>query len=211
MKWKFLARPSRGGHKFYEHATIQGTAIADNSGTTPDDTDDGALWLDVSEKRRAVISIEHGKPAVLVGVTRSLPQGSSRDRDAGSTSITIDDLDWLLEQRRIDRRWVVVDVDLEIATEKMQRILKLLHAPVVEAHEVPPMLLQSLQDHCMHRRPGAGSFITAVLENDLQRACKAGSRESVAALPAIIEWLETNAPMASWGSPENVRRWRRSR
>jgi hypothetical protein len=38
----------RGGHKYFRDEITKKIALADNSGSTPDRTDDGVLWLDTS-------------------------------------------------------------------------------------------------------------------------------------------------------------------
>lgn len=53
-----------------------------------------------------------------------------------------------------------------------------------------------------------GSFLSAVLENDLQEAVvRANPPEHFAALPALILFLFNEAPSHSWGSPEKVALW----
>ena len=44
-KWKFIGRLGNGGHKLYLDEERSRFAIADESGTTPDQTDDGVLWI----------------------------------------------------------------------------------------------------------------------------------------------------------------------
>lgn len=53
-----------------------------------------------------------------------------------------------------------------------------------------------------------GHFLTAVLSNDLREAVARADAENRAALPEIVEWLVSHAPMAAWGGPEVVRRWK---
>ena len=44
-KWKFVDRLEKGGHKLFKDELSGRYAIADNSGRTPSDTDDGNLWV----------------------------------------------------------------------------------------------------------------------------------------------------------------------
>lgn len=46
FNWKFLGQPTRGGHRYFLDVDRREVAIADNSGKTPDTTEDGVLWLD---------------------------------------------------------------------------------------------------------------------------------------------------------------------
>lgn len=56
MQWKCLRRPREmQGHKFFADPTGR-IALADWSGDTPDQTDDGVLWLDI--KRPIRINLE---------------------------------------------------------------------------------------------------------------------------------------------------------
>ena len=45
--WEFLFRIEGNGHKFFRHVPSGRVAVADNSGNTPDRTEDGILWLDL--------------------------------------------------------------------------------------------------------------------------------------------------------------------
>lgn len=38
----------RGGHKYFRDEISKRIGVADNSGSTPDQTEDGVLWLDLS-------------------------------------------------------------------------------------------------------------------------------------------------------------------
>lgn len=44
MKWEFVAKLEKGGHRIFR-APDGRLAIADDSGDVPDETDDGILWL----------------------------------------------------------------------------------------------------------------------------------------------------------------------
>lgn len=47
-KWTYLGRASRDTHKYFRENASDRIAIADLSGTYPDQTDDGVLYLDFS-------------------------------------------------------------------------------------------------------------------------------------------------------------------
>lgn len=53
----------------------------------------------------------------------------------------------------------------------------------------------------------AGSFLTAVLCNDLKVACAKADHVNRRNLCEIVEWLHQYAPSDSWGSAENVESW----
>jgi hypothetical protein len=44
--WELLFKVEGRGHKFFKHVPSGRVAVADYSGTTPDRTEDGILWLD---------------------------------------------------------------------------------------------------------------------------------------------------------------------
>ncbi len=53
-----------------------------------------------------------------------------------------------------------------------------------------------------------GSFLTAVLENDLKHACEQADIENRYLLFDIVSWLYNESPGGCWGSPEQVEAWR---
>lgn len=52
-----------------------------------------------------------------------------------------------------------------------------------------------------------GSFLTAVLENNLREACGRADDTNRHLLFEHVSWLYNEAPGMSLGSPEKVRRW----
>lgn len=48
----------RGGHKYFRDEITKMIAVADDSGSTPDQTDDGVLWLDMSGRRCVTIATD---------------------------------------------------------------------------------------------------------------------------------------------------------
>lgn len=52
-----------------------------------------------------------------------------------------------------------------------------------------------------------GSFLLAVLENDLRWACTNADDVNRHLLYDIVRWLYNNAPGSCWGSPEKVEAW----
>lgn len=72
--------------------------------------------------------------------------------------------------------------------------------------EVPEHLHGGLARYLVHRiRPG--SFLTAVLENDLKMAVAKADSTSRRALPELVDFLYQLAPRKSWGSVEAVEAW----
>lgn len=72
---------------------------------------------------------------------------------------------------------------------------------------VPFHLQDGLIHHCLHGRM-TGSFLTAVMENDLLEAVCRGDQESIAGLKDIVQFLYNYSPPGCWGSPAKVKEWR---
>ncbi len=52
-----------------------------------------------------------------------------------------------------------------------------------------------------------GSFLTAVLSNDLREACARADPINQTALCRIVRFLANDAPLGSWGSAREVEYW----
>ncbi len=50
-------------------------------------------------------------------------------------------------------------------------------------------------------------FLEAVLQNDLKEACLIADITNRIHIWDTVQWLYNNAPMISWGSPENYEAW----
>jgi hypothetical protein len=66
--------------------------------------------------------------------------------------------------------------------------------------------MESLRGYLEHGRP-VGSFLTAVLSNDLKRAVAKADDVNLPLLPAYVSYLYDHAPYASWGSEQAVETW----
>lgn len=53
-----------------------------------------------------------------------------------------------------------------------------------------------------------GSFLSAVIRNDLKDACGRADDENRRALWQIVAWFYNEAPVGSWGSPDALKSWR---
>jgi hypothetical protein len=53
----------------------------------------------------------------------------------------------------------------------------------------------------------ADSFVMAVLSNDLSAAVSRADPPNLAALPAILDWLQHHGPRGSYGSPSALGVW----
>jgi hypothetical protein len=71
---------------------------------------------------------------------------------------------------------------------------------------VPATLHDGLRHYIADRRP-VGSFLTAILSNDLAGAVVRADPENRFALPEIVLFLHGYAPSKCWGSPAAVTAW----
>lgn len=76
-----------------------------------------------------------------------------------------------------------------------------------DADLAPDRHVDSLVLWLNHPECGPGSFLTAVLENNLKEAVARADEESLDALPHIVAWLYDRAPNVAWGSPKHVHDW----
>ncbi len=81
-----------------------------------------------------------------------------------------------------------------------------MYRDLLESSEVPPTLHNGLVLYLTQGiRPG--SFLTAVLSNQLVQAVNAGDESSLAALVPLVRWLYMAAPALSWSSESNMQAW----
>jgi hypothetical protein len=63
-------------------------------------------------------------------------------------------------------------------------------------------LARYLDDHI---KPG--SFLSAVLCNDLSKSFGCADEENTASMQVLVAFLYNEAPSAAWGSPEKFQAW----
>lgn len=71
---------------------------------------------------------------------------------------------------------------------------------------LPGYCRQSLIDYLRYGLP-PGSFLQAVLSNDLREACRRADEESRYALFDFVFVLYNHAPLDAWGSATEVKAW----
>jgi hypothetical protein len=76
----------------------------------------------------------------------------------------------------------------------------------VRGRIIPGHLVYGIDAHIQSGQP-TGSFLNAVLRNNLRDAIGRADDEALQALPAIVGWFYNEAPAHCWGSPEKVSRW----
>jgi hypothetical protein len=72
--------------------------------------------------------------------------------------------------------------------------------------QVPPPLHSGLLEYFAARRP-TGSFLRAVLENDLREACMRADDVNRWEIANIVLFLHSYVPSPAWGSPIAVQAW----
>jgi hypothetical protein len=71
---------------------------------------------------------------------------------------------------------------------------------------IPEHVMPALLRWIEHGVP-PGSFLSAVLENNLKEAVGNADADCLANLPALVGYLYNEAPAMCWGSPERVAAW----
>ena len=59
-----------------------------------------------------------------------------------------------------------------------------------------------VKDHCP-----PGSFLRAVLENDLKESFGRADEDNIRDMFEIVSYCYNEIPIACWGSPEKVKQW----
>ena len=72
---------------------------------------------------------------------------------------------------------------------------------------IPDYMMDGIKRYVEHGI-NPGSFMTAVLENDLHEAASRADDENINNLPAYVAYLYNEVPTSCWGSPEKVAAWK---
>lgn len=103
--WTYLVKPTSDGHRYFRSDDGR-IALADNSGSNPDHTDDGPLYLDVSRERRVRLCLGKSYIECWIPVVRG-DGGHSQTCASG-----VADLAWLLRNGHVDLQDVKMDAKL---------------------------------------------------------------------------------------------------
>lgn len=71
---------------------------------------------------------------------------------------------------------------------------------------IEPRFKESIDAWVATARP-TGSFLAAVLDNDLEQAIGRGDDAAIANLPHIVAYLYNDCPRHCWGSPAATELW----
>lgn len=80
----------------------------------------------------------------------------------------------------------------------------------IDYNALPFYMQDGMRGHIEQRRP-VGTFLTAVLSNDLYTAVRHADDTNRDLLHVYVNWLYMNAPPGSYGSAEQVQAWRAGR
>jgi hypothetical protein len=80
----------------------------------------------------------------------------------------------------------------------------------LERSGIPDYMHDGIVLYLMHGIP-PGSFLSAVLSNDLRKAVSRADETNMQLLSRYVIWFYNHAPASCWGSPERVDEWMRSR
>jgi len=71
---------------------------------------------------------------------------------------------------------------------------------------IEPRFKESIERYVNHKIP-TGSFLEAVLCNNLKESIGRADFLSLDNLPHIVAYLYNDVPMECWGSPDKVNKW----
>ncbi len=74
---------------------------------------------------------------------------------------------------------------------------------MIDTKLVPVSIITSLNRYSEHRVP-TGSFLRAVLENDLTETVARADSDNIRLLPEIVQYCYENLSHNCWGSPDIV-------
>lgn len=121
--WTYLVRPSGGdGHRFFRRVSDGRISVADNSGSTPDQTEDGPLFLD--RNRKAEVDTMGGRILVVLPVLQLArtddPFALRMSERPCHVLVTLRDLNWLLDHDL----WSASDVTIAASLHPIALLLE---------------------------------------------------------------------------------------
>jgi len=71
---------------------------------------------------------------------------------------------------------------------------------------IPPRMMGGIKRYIEHHIL-PGDFLTAIITNDLKKACWAADDENLRNIPAYVAYFYNEAPARCWGSPDEMQAW----
>lgn len=75
-----------------------------------------------------------------------------------------------------------------------------------EGDSIPDYMCDAIERY-LNAHVSPGSFLYAVLCNDLKGACQHADHNNIKRLHVYVAYFYNCAPMNAWGSPEKVEKW----
>lgn len=72
---------------------------------------------------------------------------------------------------------------------------------------IPPRMMDLIEQWVKHAAE-PGSFLTAIIQNDLKQAVANADEENVHNLAAYVSYFYNEVPIACWGSPKAMEQWK---
>jgi hypothetical protein len=73
-------------------------------------------------------------------------------------------------------------------------------------HQIPPHMREGIILYTESHIP-TGSFLQAVIENDLLGAVQCADNTNIGIIPVYVNWFYWHAPPECWGSEEAYKAW----
>ena len=73
-------------------------------------------------------------------------------------------------------------------------------------HYIPERMMPGIQRYVEHGLQ-PGSFLCAIIQNNLSQAVGLADNENLKNIPAFIAYLYNECPGNCWGSPEKMKSW----
>jgi hypothetical protein len=153
------------------------------------------------EGRSVLPGLHHFRPP-SVQRRLSRPNAPAARKDSGPETETEAEAEAEVEVEVLE---VEVEVEVEVEAEVEGEVAVLALAGL-EGGSPPRRILEALARYAeLHIQPG--SFLTAVLENNLAEALLTADVDSLAALPEINRLIARHLPTPCYGSREKVAAW----
>ena len=75
-----------------------------------------------------------------------------------------------------------------------------------QMYEIPERMRESLRLY-VEDRIKPGSFLTAVIVNNLEEAVAFADGENMPNIPAYVNFFYNHTPSSCWGSPVKMKKW----
>jgi len=103
---------------------------------------------------------------------------------------------------------IYVDELYDVLEECKQKEEKKEYTAIIDdtLYYIPSRMMSGIQRYVKKHTP-PGSFLQAVIQNNLRKAVARADKENLANLPAFISYFYNEAPPSCWGSPEAYELW----